>query len=54
MERVQTLLGQLHAIDKFAHTQSIQLKPATEDRSEVNLDLELLFFDLKRAKKATS
>lgn len=54
MERVQALLGELHAIDKCAHTQSIQLKPATDDRSEVNLDLELLFFDLKRTKKSPS
>ena len=53
MERVEALLAELHAIDKFAHTQSIQIKPATDDRSEVSLDLELLFFDLKRLKKTS-
>jgi hypothetical protein len=52
MDRVQAFLGELHALDKVVHTQSIQLKPATDERSEVNLDLELLFFDLKRAKKS--
>jgi hypothetical protein len=36
------------------HTQGIQLRPADEGRREVNLDLELLFFDLKRAKKNAS
>jgi hypothetical protein len=51
MDRIQSLLGELHAIKKLVHTQSIQLKPATDDRSEVNLDLELLFFDLKRLRK---
>lgn len=53
MDRVQTLLGDLHSIDKFAHTQSIQIKPTTADRSEVSLELELLFFDLKRMKKTS-
>lgn len=51
LERVQALLSELHALDKLAHTQSIQLKPNSDDRSEVNLDLELLFFDLRRASK---
>lgn len=51
MDRVQALLGELSDLNKFVHTQSMQLKPATDERSEVNLDLELLFFDLKRLKK---
>lgn len=50
LERVQALLSELHALDKLAHTQNIQLKP-NSDRSEVNLDLELLFFDLRRTQK---
>lgn len=52
MDRVQSLLAELSAINKYVHTQSMQLKPAADDRSEVNLDLELLFFDLKRLKKS--
>lgn len=54
MDRVQAFLGELHALDKVAHTQSIQMKPATDERSEINVDLELLFFDLKRVKKNTA
>lgn len=54
MDRVQALLGELHALDKFAHTQSIHLRPSSDDRGEVNLDLDLLFFDLRRIKKAAS
>jgi hypothetical protein len=54
LDRVQSLLGELHALDKLVHTQGIQLRPADEGRREVNLDLELLFFDLKRAKKNAS
>lgn len=52
LDRVQTLLAELHRMDKLSHTQSMQLKPADEQRREVNLDLELLFFDLTRVKKS--
>lgn len=54
MDRVQGLLEELHTLKKCTHTQSIQLRPATDDRSQVNLELELLFFDLQRMKKTAS
>jgi hypothetical protein len=51
LDRVQELLQELHGMGKLVHTQSLQLKPTDDTRREVNLDLELLFFDLKRVKK---
>ena len=54
MEQVQALLGELRALNKLVHTQGIQIKPVSEQRREVNLDLDLLFFDLKRTKKSVS
>jgi hypothetical protein len=53
-ERVQALLVKLYALEKLVHTQNLQMRPAGETRHEVNLDLELLFFDLQRAKKAAA
>jgi hypothetical protein len=51
LESVQSLIGKLYALEKMVHTQSLQLRPTDDSRSEVSLDLELLFFDLQRAKK---
>jgi hypothetical protein len=51
LDRVHALLGELHALERFVHTQHMQIKPATDERDEVHLDLELLFFDLQRVKK---
>ena len=54
MDRVQALLGEFRSVNKLVHTQGIQIKPADEQRREVNLDLELQFFDLKRTKKVAA